>query len=72
LLYTEVWKFEGSYGRQAMSLLEEGACFLPDEPTYDYYGNRLPSRNELKPGTKGTLENSINFWTSVIEGEIIF
>jgi len=24
-----VWKFEGSYGRYAMFLLESGACLLP-------------------------------------------
>lgn len=58
----EVWKFEGAMGREAMSLLASGACYLPDYPTYDYYGNRIPARGDLKPGTKGTLENSIEFY----------
>ena len=59
----EIWKFEGSAGRHAMSCLESGECFLPTEVTYDYYGNRLPSRNNLKNGTKGTLGNSQRYWS---------
>lgn len=65
-----VWKLEGSYGRTAMSLLESGACLLPTESHNDYYGNRVPSRDDLQDGTKGTLQNSINFWEKVEEGEI--
>jgi hypothetical protein len=58
-----VWKLEGSYGRSAMDALESGACFLPEVPRIDYYGSRVPARDELKPGTKGTLENSVKFWS---------
>lgn len=61
----DVWQFEGSYGRRAMAALELGECFLPDHPTFDYYGSRLPARSELEPGTKGTLENSHNFWSNI-------
>lgn len=57
-----VWKMEGSCGRTAMSMLETGACFLPESPSKDYWGNYIPSRNELKDGTKGTLSNSVAFW----------
>jgi len=66
----QCWKFEGSYGRAAMSHLESGACLLPNKNTYDYYGNLIPSRGLLEEGTKGTLENSQNFWQKVIDGEI--
>lgn len=59
----DVWKMEGSMGRGAMDSLESGACFLPEEPRRDYYGNRIPSRNELKEGSKGTLLNSQRFWS---------
>ena len=59
----EVWKFEGSMGRAAMEALRSGACYLPDNPTFDYYGNRIPARGELKPYTMGTLENSIVFYS---------
>lgn len=62
-----IWKFEGSAGRYAMECLEVGKCFLPTKPTFDYFGNRLPSRNELKDGTKGTLANSKNFWLNFDE-----
>jgi len=58
-----VWHMEGSMGREAMRLLECGACMLPTIPFYDYYGNRIPSRNDLKKGSKGTLENSIQFYS---------
>jgi hypothetical protein len=64
------WKLEGSYGRYAMSLLESGACMLPDEVRFDYYGNKVPSRDMLEEGTKGTFQNTVNFWTKVENGEI--
>lgn len=64
------WKLEGSYGRYAMSLLESGACMLPKEVKFDYYGNKVPSRDMLQEGTKGTFKNSVNFWTKVENGEI--
>lgn len=64
-----IWGFEGSMGRFAMNMIEIGVCMLPEEPTVDYYNNRLPSRNELKDGTKGTLGNSQEFWQKVIDGD---
>ena len=64
------WKMEGSIGRQAMGCLESGACMLPKVSHSDYYGNRIPSRDELKKGTKGTYQNCKDFWTKVDEGEI--
>ena len=57
-----VWHMEGSMGREAMSLLEIGACFLPNKARRDAYGNRIPARSELTQGTKGTLLNAINFY----------
>ena len=65
-----VWKFEGSMGRAAMDCLETGLCFLGEERKSDYYGNTIPSRNDLEAGTKGTLENSQEFWQKVVDGEI--
>lgn len=56
------WKMEGSCGRAAMQALESGACFLPEQASKDYWGSRIPSRNELKEGSKGTLGNAVNFW----------
>ena len=64
------WRMEGSIGREAMSLLECGACMLPKEMHKDYYGNTIPSREMLKEGTKGTFSNSEKFWQGVEEGSI--
>jgi hypothetical protein len=73
ILSGDCWKMEGYYGRTAMSLLEDGVCFLPSSKEYngddrrggvikDYWGNIVPFRDQLKPGTKGTLENATKFW----------
>lgn len=58
----QAWKMEGSCGRTAMAMLEQGACFLPETAYSDYWGNRVPSRNDLRDGTKGTLGNSATYW----------
>jgi hypothetical protein len=50
-----VWKMQGSYGRRAMELIEEGRCVLGKKGHYDYYGNYVPSRYEVKSGIKGSL-----------------
>ena len=52
----EAWKFQGSYGRAMMAAIEQGRVMLGRSPTADYYGNRIPSRDEVKPGTKGSKE----------------
>lgn len=66
----QCWLLEGSFGRKAMSLLESGACMLPNEFKKDYYGNTIPSREVIKDGTKGSLGNSKQFWQGVIDGRI--
>lgn len=65
----QAWLMEGSYGRAAMQNLDSGACMLPEVRHKDYYGNTIPSRNDLVQGTKGTLENSINFWERFENGD---
>lgn len=65
-----IWGFEGSMGRAAMDMLEAGVCFLGERPTKDYYGSMIPARGFLEAGTKGTLENSQEFWQKVVDGEI--
>jgi len=52
----QAWKLEGHVGRTAMDLIESGYCILGEEGHYDYYGNYIPSRNEVIPGTKGSKE----------------
>jgi len=61
------WRMEGSIGREAMSNLKSGACYLPKKSYTDYYGNKVPSRDELKPFTQGTITNSKRFWIKTLE-----
>lgn len=50
------WKFQGSVGRAMMEAIEAGYCLLGRNPAADYYGNRIPSRDEVKAGTKGSFD----------------
>ena len=59
----DCWRLEGSVGRHASDLLEIGVCMLPKKHMRDYYGGRVPSRDELIPGSKGTYLNSKRFWS---------
>ena len=65
----QCWLMEGSVGRFASDMLEAGVCMLPDERKQDYYGSTVPSCDDLKPGTKGTLLNSQNFWQRVEDND---
>ena len=51
-----VWMLQGSAGRAAMAAIEAGDCMLGKNPAADYYGNRIPSRDEVKAGTKGSFD----------------
>lgn len=50
------WQLEGAVGRAAMDLLEAGAIMLGPEAHFDHYGNRVPARHEVVPGTVGSPE----------------
>lgn len=50
------WRLEGHVGRTAMSLIEDGYCMLGEEGHKDYWGNYVPSRTEVEPGTPGSPE----------------
>ena len=65
------WKLEGRVGREAMEMLRSGACMLPIKSYKDYYGNHVPSRYEVKDGTKGSYSNCRDFWEGVEEGSIV-
>lgn len=51
-----IWRMEGSMGRQADALLECGALMLGEKGCTDFWGNYVPSRFEVAPGTKGSQE----------------
>lgn len=52
----EAWRLEGHVGRTAMALIESGECILGEEGHRDYWGNYVPSRHEVVPGSKGSVE----------------
>jgi hypothetical protein len=50
----EAWKFQGSYGRAMMDAIEDGRVMLGRHDTRDYWGNHIPSREQVDDGTKGS------------------
>lgn len=49
-----MWSLQGSYGRAMMAAIEDGQCMLGTHSARDYWGNYIPSRDEVKEGTKGS------------------
>lgn len=50
------WRLEGSIGRFCMNEIEAGHAMLGEVGHFDYWGNYVPSRYEVEPGTKGSQE----------------
>ncbi|MFM8442460.1 MAG: hypothetical protein ACKN9W_03840 [Methylococcus sp.] len=50
------WNFPGSYGRAMMTAIEGGICLLGHSAHADAYGNTVPGRGDVQPGTKGSLD----------------
>jgi hypothetical protein len=50
------WKMQGSYGRAMMDAIKSGYCLLGHSQARDYYGNTIPSRDDVEEGTKGSYE----------------
>lgn len=65
------WAFQGSYGRTMMAAIDAGYCVLGRKEFKDYYGNRIPSRDQVQPGTKGSEqyveERQGQEWTDFIK-----
>ena len=49
-----MWSLQGSYGRSMMHAIECGHCLLGRRDHRDYYGNHIPSRDQVQAGTKGS------------------
>lgn len=52
----QAWCLEGAVGREAMRLIEEGQIALGPTACRDYWGNVVPGRGDVEPGTKGSVE----------------
>lgn len=67
-----MWSLQGSYGRAMMAAIEDGTCMLGKQPARDYYGNRIPSRDEVLKGTKGSWGYVARLrgdaWAEMLEG----
>jgi hypothetical protein len=50
----EGWRLQGSFGRAMMAAIEGGACMLGSSGCRDYWGNYIPSRDEVVDGSKGS------------------
>jgi hypothetical protein len=50
------WHLEGSIGRACMEAINAGQAMLGEKSHRDYFGNRIPSRYEVEPGTPGSPE----------------
>ena len=50
------WSLQGSYGRTMMDAINAGRCVLGKTRARDYWGNTIPSRDDVKQGTKGSYE----------------
>ena len=66
-----MWSLQGSYGRAMMQAISDGWRLLGTQSFNDYYGNRIPSRTEVKEGTKGSpqfvLEQHGQEWLDFLE-----
>ena len=52
----QVWRLPSSYSREAIAMIRAGRCMLGPTGHHDYFGNYVPSRHEVKPGTVGSKE----------------
>jgi hypothetical protein len=68
LINSGTWGLEGSVGRAMMDCIKAGACMLGPEGHRDYWGNYIPSRFEVKAGTKGSPEFVAERLHELVEG----
>lgn len=52
----DIWHFEGAAGRSAMDAIKAGVCAVGTGRRKDYWGNTIPARSDLQPGSFGTIE----------------
>ena len=66
------WSLQGAYGREMMAAITNGFCLLGKTGATDYWGNYIPSRDDVKPGTKGSYDYVVRLqgetWANTIDG----
>lgn len=66
------WVLQGSYGRSMMEAIEGGRCMLGRSRARDYYGNTIPSRDDVQEGTKGSFDYVVDAmgeeWAEMMAG----
>ena len=50
------WQLEGHVGRTCMDAIRNGDVMLGVDRFTDYYDSLIPSRTDVKPGTKGSRD----------------
>jgi hypothetical protein len=69
----QAWSLQGSFGRAMMDVISEGFCMLGSRSSRDYWGNYIPSRDEViegEPGSKGfVVETMGEDWANMLEME---
>jgi uncharacterized cupin superfamily protein len=67
-----IWDMQGSMGRAMMGAITSGHCLLGAKEFRDYWGNPVPSRDQVKAGTKGSIDFVIDTmgedWAKTMEG----
>lgn len=65
------WSMQGSMGRSMMAAIEAGEVMLGKKAARDYWGNYIPSRDEVKAGSKGSrayvVEHNGEEWAAMLE-----
>lgn len=56
MINSGMWSMPGRNGRAMMTAIEAGRCLLGRSDFRDYYGNRIPSRDQVQAGTKGSRQ----------------
>ena len=56
VIHSGMWGLQGSYGRTMMDAISAGLCLLGHNDARDYYGNHIPSRDQVQAGTKGSYD----------------
>jgi hypothetical protein len=65
------WSLQGSFGRTMMDMIRSGQCMLGTSSAQDYWGNTIPSRDDVTDGTKGSRQFVVDAmgeeWAAMLE-----